>query len=50
MDTHIAAELLFALVAEALTQCFVRGDGSREADYLREAVRCVEGAVLRRAS
>ena len=48
MDTHIAAELLFALVAEALTQCFVRGDGSREADYLREAVRCVEGAVLRR--
>jgi AcrR family transcriptional regulator len=49
MDTHIAAELLFALVAEALTQCFVRGDGSREADYLREAVRCVEGAVLRRS-
>jgi AcrR family transcriptional regulator len=48
MDAEIAARLLYALVAEALTQCFVRGDGAREEDYLREAVRCVEGAVLRR--
>jgi len=36
----------FALVEAALMECFVRGDGSREEDYLREAVRCVEGAVL----
>ncbi|HKE10154.1 MAG TPA: TetR/AcrR family transcriptional regulator [Myxococcota bacterium] len=46
MDAQIVAELLFALVEGALMECFVRGDGSREEDYLREAVRCVEGAVL----
>ncbi|HME68623.1 MAG TPA: TetR/AcrR family transcriptional regulator [Myxococcota bacterium] len=46
MDAQIVAELLFALVEAALMECFVRGDGSREAIYLREAVRCVEGAVL----
>jgi AcrR family transcriptional regulator len=46
MDAQIVAELLFALVEAALMECFVRGDGSREEDYLREAVRCVEGAVL----
>jgi AcrR family transcriptional regulator len=45
MDPQIVAELLYALVEEALMQCFVRGDGSREEDYLREAVRCVEGAA-----
>ena len=48
MDPQIAAELLFALVEAALTECFVRHDGAREEDYLREAVRCVEGAVLPR--
>jgi AcrR family transcriptional regulator len=48
MDATIAARLLFALVEEALTQCFVRENGEREEEYLREAVRCVEGAVLRR--
>ena len=42
------AELLFALVEAALIECFVRGDGSREEEYLRETVRCVEGAVLPR--
>ena len=42
---QIAAELLFALVEAALTECFVHGDGEREEDYLRETVRCVEGAL-----
>jgi AcrR family transcriptional regulator len=46
LDPDIVAHLLFALVEAALTECFVRGDGSREDDYLRETVRCVEGAVL----
>jgi len=46
MEPQIVAELLFALVEAALMECFVRGDGSREEDYLRETVRCVEGAVL----
>jgi len=46
MDPQIVAELLFALVEAALMECFVRGDGSREEDYLRETVRCVEGAIL----
>ena len=46
MDAQIVAELLFALVEAALMECFVRGDGSRENDYLREAGRCGEGAVL----
>jgi len=50
LDAEIVAELLFALVEAALMECFVRGDGSREEDYLREAVRCVEGAVLPFAS
>jgi AcrR family transcriptional regulator len=50
MDAQIVAELLFALVEAALIECFVRGDGSREEDYLREAVRCVEGAVLPRST
>lgn len=43
---RITAELLFALVEAALTGCFVRGDGSNEEEYLREAVACIEGAVL----
>jgi len=45
MNAQIVAELTYALVEAALTGCFARGDGSREADYLREAVRCVEGAI-----
>jgi hypothetical protein len=45
MDPQIAAELLFALVEAALTECFVRHGGAREEEYLRETVRCVEGAV-----
>jgi AcrR family transcriptional regulator len=48
-DPRITAELLFALVEAALTECFVRGDGSREEEYLREAVACVEGALRARA-
>jgi len=44
-DPQIAAELLFALVEAALTECFVYGDGSREEEYLRETVACVEGAL-----
>jgi AcrR family transcriptional regulator len=46
---RITAELLFALVEAALTGCFVHGDGSREEEYLREAVACIEGAVLPRS-
>ena len=49
-DPRIVAELLFALVEAALTECFVRGDGSREPEYLRETIACVEGALLSRAS
>jgi AcrR family transcriptional regulator len=45
LDPRIAAELLFALVGAALTECFVRHGGAREEEYLRETVRCVEGAV-----
>ena len=45
LDSRIVAELLHALVERALVECFVRGDGSREEDYLREAVRCIEGAT-----
>jgi AcrR family transcriptional regulator len=45
LEPRIAAELLFALVEAALTECFVRGDGSQEPAYLRETVACVEGAL-----
>ena len=45
MDPRIAAELLFALVEAALIECHVFGDGSREEAYLRETIRCVEGAL-----
>jgi AcrR family transcriptional regulator len=48
LHPRIAAELLFALVEAALTECFVHGGGEREEDYLREAVRCVEGALMPR--
>jgi AcrR family transcriptional regulator len=47
LDARITAELLHALVERALVECFVRGDGSREADYLRETVACVVGATAR---
>jgi len=47
-DPRITAPLLFALVEAALTECFVYGDGSREEEYLRETVACVEGALLSR--
>jgi AcrR family transcriptional regulator len=47
-DPQITAELLFALVEAALTECFVHGDGSREEEYLRETVACVEGALRAR--
>jgi AcrR family transcriptional regulator len=47
LDSQIAAELLFALVEAALTECFTHGQGEREAAYLREAIACVEGAVRR---
>ena len=48
-DPQITAELLFALVEAALTECFVYGDGSREEEYLRETVACVEGALRARS-
>jgi AcrR family transcriptional regulator len=47
---RITAELLFALVEAALIGCFIQGDGSQEEDYLREAVACIEGAVLPQAA
>ncbi len=46
----IVAELLYALVEAALSECFLRGDGSREAEYLRETIACVEGALLARST
>jgi hypothetical protein len=49
-DPRIAAELTFALVEAALTRCFVHGDGSREEEYLRETIACIEGALLSRPS
>ena len=48
-DPVIVAELLFALVEAALTECFVHEDGSREEEYLRETIACVEGALLVRS-
>jgi AcrR family transcriptional regulator len=45
LDAGIAAELTFALVEAALIECFVHGDGSREDEYLREAVACLQGAL-----
>jgi AcrR family transcriptional regulator len=48
-DPRITAELLFAVVEAALTECFVYGDGSREEEYLRETVACVEGALRSRS-
>jgi AcrR family transcriptional regulator len=48
LDARITAELLYALVGSALTECYFHGDGSRESEYLRETVACVEGAVLAR--
>jgi len=48
LDPQLAADLLFALVEAALTGCFVHEDGSREEQWLRETVACVEGALLAR--
>jgi len=48
MDAQITAELVFALVETALVECFAHGDGTREEDYLREAIACVEGALVAR--
>jgi AcrR family transcriptional regulator len=48
MDAQIAATLVFALVEAAIVECFAHGGGEREADYLREAVACVEGALVPR--
>ena len=45
-DPRIVAELLYALVEAALSECFLHGDGSREADYLRETIACVEKKVI----
>ncbi len=50
MDAQITAELVFALVETAIVECFAHGDGAREADYLREAVACVEGSLIPRRS
>lgn len=46
MDTRIVAELMYGLVAGALEACFVGDDPTREADYLRETIQCVAGALV----
>jgi AcrR family transcriptional regulator len=48
MEPRIVAELLHSLVERALVECFLVGDGSREEEYLRETIRCVEGATFPR--
>jgi hypothetical protein len=45
MNARIVAELSYALVEGALDACFVYGGGARRKEYLREAVRCVAGAI-----
>jgi AcrR family transcriptional regulator len=45
MDARVVAELTFALVEAGLVECHVFGDGSREEVYLKETIRCVEGAL-----
>lgn len=50
MDARIAAELMFALVEAALVECHVFGRGLCEADYLKETIRCVEGALCIRSA
>lgn len=42
MNTRIVAELCYSLVDGALQACFLEGDGSNEAAYLAETIRCVE--------
>jgi len=46
MNTRIVAVLCYALVDGALQACFVEGDGRNEAEYLAEAIRCVESACI----
>jgi AcrR family transcriptional regulator len=45
MDPRVVAHLLFSLVTTALSECFVRGDGSRQEVWLRELSRCVDAAL-----
>jgi AcrR family transcriptional regulator len=45
MDPQVVAHLLFSLVTTALSECFVRGDGSRQEVWLRELSRCVDAAM-----
>ena len=42
MDTRIVAELCYSLVDGGLRACFLDGDGSNEATYLAETIRCVQ--------
>lgn len=45
MNARIVAELCYSLVDGALRACFLEGDGSNEAEYLAEAIHCVERAI-----
>jgi len=45
MEPTVVAELLFGLVDAGLRLCFVRGDGAREEEVIRELTRCIQGAV-----
>jgi len=49
IEPELTAELIFSMVESALIECFVRGDGRREREILRETLACVEGA-LRKAN
>jgi AcrR family transcriptional regulator len=45
MPVRIVAELCYSLVDGALRACFLEADGSNEAQYLAEAIYCVECAT-----
>jgi AcrR family transcriptional regulator len=45
MDGALVAELLFGLVDAGIRLCFLRGQGHREDDVIRELALCIQGAV-----
>ena len=46
MEPAIVARLVFGIVSAGLAGCFVDEDGAREADWLRETVRCVDAVLV----
>lgn len=47
MDTRVMAEVHFALVEGALSDCFLRGNGADEKAYRREVTRTLQASVTR---